>query len=98
MYKSLRECISDLEKNKHLIRVKEKVDANLEMAAIHLRVFEAGGPAVFFENIKGCEFPAVSNLFGTPERSRFIFRHTLENVKKLIRLKNDPLSALKKPI
>ncbi len=96
-YSSLRECINDLEKHKHLVRIKEEVDPNLEMAAIHLRVFEAGGPAVYFENIKGCKFPAVSNLFGTTERSRFIFRDTLETVKKLVALKADPTAFLKNP-
>lgn len=96
-YKSLRECVNDLERNKYLVRIKEEVSPNLEMAAIHLRVFEAGGPAIFFENIKGCKFPAVSNLFGTMERSKFIFRDTLETVKKLVALKADPTVLLKSP-
>lgn len=52
-YKSLEQCLIDLEKNNHLIRVKEEVDPFLEMAAIHLRVHEAGGPALLFENVKG---------------------------------------------
>lgn len=97
MYKSLRECVADLEKHGHLVRVKEEVDPDLEMAAIHLRVHAAKGPAIFFEKVKGCDFPAVSNLFGTPERSRFIFRDTLEKVKRLIELKNEPLEILKHP-
>jgi len=97
-YKSISDCINDLEKNGHLIRIKEEVDAELEMAAIHLRVFENNGPAILFENIKGFEFKAVSNLFGNMERSRFMFKDTLENVKNLIRLKSDPLEAIKHPI
>ena len=39
-YKSLNDCILDLEKNGHLIRIKEEVDPYLEMAAIHLKQFE----------------------------------------------------------
>lgn len=96
-YKSLRECINDLERNKHLVRIKEEVDPNLEMAAIHLRVHEVDGPAIYFENVKGSEFPAVSNLFGTKERSRFIFRETLEAVQKLVALKADPTAFFKNP-
>jgi 4-hydroxy-3-polyprenylbenzoate decarboxylase len=96
-YSSLYNCIVDLEKNGHLVRIKEEVDPYLEMAAIHLRVFEANGPAILFENVKGCKFPAVSNLYGNIERSRFIFRNTISDVKEIIRLKSDPLSALKKP-
>lgn len=98
IYKSTIDCINDLEKNGHLIRIKDEVDPNLEMAAIQLRVYEKGGPAILFENIKGCEFMAVSNLFGTLERSEFIFRNTFKKVQQLIELKNDPLKAIKSPI
>lgn len=96
-YKSLADCITDLEKHGHLIRVKEEVDPFLEAAAIHLRVFENDGPALLFENIKGSKFPAVSNLFGTLNRSKFMFRDTLEKIKTLIDLKSDPLKAIKNP-
>lgn len=96
-YQSLAACVADLERNGHLVRIKEEVDPYLEMAAIHLRVFEREGPALFFENIKGSRFPAVSNLFGTLERSRFIFRDTLDKVKTLVDLKSDPVKALKHP-
>jgi len=96
-YPSLQACVSDLEKNGHLIRIKEEVDPYLQMAAIHLRVFEHGGPAILFENIKGSKFPAVSNLFGTLERSKFIFRDTLDQIKTLVELKGDPIKAIKHP-
>ena len=96
-YPNLRACITDLEKHGHLIRIKEEVDPYLEMAAIHLRVFEHEGPALFFENVKGSKFPAVSNLFGTLDRSKFMFRDTLEKIKVLVNLKNDPIKALKHP-
>lgn len=52
-YKSLAECVSDLEKHGHLIRIKEEVDPYLEMAAIHLRIYENKGPAILFEKVKG---------------------------------------------
>ncbi len=96
-YKSTRDCLLDLEKNGHLVRIKEEVDPNLEMAAIHRRVFEAGGPAIWYENVKGSPFSATSNLFGSLERSKFMFRHTLERVKKLVSLKADPMAILKNP-
>lgn len=97
MYHSLEECILDLEKAGQLIRVHEEVDPNLEMAAIHMRVNAAGGPALLFENVKGSKFRAVSNLFGTLERSKFIFRNTLEATKKVIAVRNNPMSVLKNP-
>lgn len=97
-YPSLEACLIDLEKNGHLVRVKEEVDPYLEMAAIHLRVYEAKGPAILFENVKGSRFRAASNIFGTLDRSKFIFRNTIESVQKLIELKNDPIKALKSPL
>lgn len=96
-YSSLEACIKDLEKHGHLVRVTEEVDPDLEMAAIHLRVFENDGPAVLFENVKGSKFQAVSNLFGTVERSRFIFRDSIERVKHLVELKGDPSVLAKNP-
>ena len=96
-YKSLQSCITDLEQKGHLIRIREEVDPYLEMSAIHLRVYAAGGPALLFENVKGSSFPACSNLFGTLDRSRYIFRDTLESVQKLIRFKDNPVAALKDP-
>lgn len=97
-YKSLAECVADLEKHGHLLRIKEEVDPYLEMAAIHLRVYEQKGPALFFENIKGSPFPAVSNLFGTLERSKFMFRDSLPRVSQLVDLRSDPIKALKNPL
>src|SRR5450432_1527619 len=97
-YKSLEACLIDLEKNDQLIRIKELVDPHLEMAAIHLRVHDAGGPALLFENVKGSKFRAASNIFGTLERSKFIFRDTLALVQQLIALKNNPVNAIKHPL
>ena len=97
-YSSLEHCLKDLEKNGHLIRVTEEVDPYLEMAAIHLRVFEQNGPAILFENVKGTKYRAASNIFGSLERSKFIFRKTLSSVQKLIQLKSNPLEGLKHPI
>ncbi len=96
-YRSLEECLLDLEKNGQLVRIKEEVDPYLEMAAIHLRVHEASGPALLFENVKGSRFRAASNIFGTLQRSKFIFRDTLSVVQQLIDLKNNPVKALKHP-
>ena len=97
-YTSLEHCILDLEKHGHLRRITEEVDPNLEMAQIHLKTFAAQGPALLFENVKGTKYRAVSNLFGTLERSKFIFRHTLPKVQKLIELKNEPIKAFKQPL
>lgn len=97
-YKSLSHCIADLEKHGHIRRIRDEVDPHLEMSAIHLEEFERGGKAVFFERVKGSKFPAVSNLFGDIERSKFMFRDTWTDIQKLIALKDDPIQAIKKPL
>jgi 4-hydroxy-3-polyprenylbenzoate decarboxylase len=94
-YKNLRHCVTDLQRRGELIRIESEVDAYLEAAEIQRRVYAAGGPAVYFARVKDCQFPMVSNLFGTIERTRYIFRDAIEGVKKLIGLKLDPSAALK---
>jgi 4-hydroxy-3-polyprenylbenzoate decarboxylase len=96
-YASLRECIADLERTGQLVRIGVEIDAHLEAAAIHRRVYAAGGPALLFERVNGCAFPMVSNLFGTLDRARFLFRDTLAAVRRLIELKIDPAALLRRP-
>jgi 4-hydroxy-3-polyprenylbenzoate decarboxylase len=97
-YSNLEACLLDLERNGQLLRIKEEVDPHLEMAAIHLRIHEKKGPAILFEKVKGSNYRAASNIFGTLERSEFIFRDTLPQVKKLIEIKIDPAAAIKNPL
>lgn len=79
------------------MRIKEEIDPYLEMAEIQRRLYEVRGPAVLFENVKGSPFPAVCNLFGTVERSNFIFRSTIKQVKRIVSAKADPKSLLAYP-
>jgi len=95
---SLRRLIDELEQSGHLVRLDDEVDANLEAAEIHRRVYARGGPAVFYARVKGCRFPMVSNLFGTLERARYLFRDTYENVRRAIELKIEPMRAVKNPL
>jgi 4-hydroxy-3-polyprenylbenzoate decarboxylase len=97
-YASLRQAANDLERHNMLIRIKEEVDPNLEMAEITRQIFDRKGPAILFEKVKGSPFQAISNLYGTFERTAFLFRDTLEQVKKVIELKKDPAVLLKNPL
>ena len=97
-YASLEQCLLDLEKHQQLVRISQEVDPYLEMASIHLRMYEAQGPAILFENVKGSKFRAASNIYGTLDRSKFIFRDTLAAVQQIIELKADPIKAIKHPI
>ncbi len=97
MYTSLQQCVADLEKYEHLVRIDTPVDAHQEIAAIQRRAFEKKAPALLFTNVKNCAFPMLANLFATKERIHFIFRHTLPALEFLFKVKADPLLAMKKP-
>lgn len=97
-YRNLRECLADLERCGQLRRIPVEIDPCLEAAEIQRRVYAAGGPAILYERVKGSPFPMVSNLFGTLERARFLFRDTLDLVRRLVELKADPAQAARRPV
>ncbi len=96
-YRNLRDCIKDLERTGQLVTIERPVDANLEVAEIQRRVYRAGGPAVYFAQVEGCRFPMLGNLFGTIERTRFLFRDSLSALKRLVWLQADPGDLLRRP-
>jgi len=96
-YRDLASCVADLERSGALIRIDEELSADLEIGSIQRRVYQAGGPALLFTRVKGCSFPMLGNLFGTLDRTRYLFRDTLKAVERLVQLKIDPRSFLKEP-
>ena len=76
-------------------RVSAEVDPNLEMAEMARQAFEAGGPALLFEKVKGSRFQAAANIFGTKERMDFLFRRTLESAQAAVKFKSNPAEFLK---
>lgn len=97
-YRNLTECVRDLERTGQLVRLEQEIDPALEAGAIQRRVYQAGGPALLFTQVKDCSFPLLGNLFGTLERARFLFRDTLESIGRLVQLKTDPAAALRQPL
>ncbi len=69
-YRNLREFLDTLAAAGELKRVKVAVDPLLEIAAITDRVCKlpGGGPALFFERVKGSSLPVVTNIFGSSRR------------------------------
>lgn len=96
-YRNLGECVADLERRAMLVRIGVPVDPRLEVGAIQRRVYRAGGPALLFTNPIGCGFPLLGNLFGTLERTRFIFRDTIDDIRCLFGLKESPFALFKHP-
>jgi len=90
--------VDDLQRRGMLLRIDVPLDPHLEVAALQRRVYQAGGPALLFTNAVGSLFPLVGNLFGTLERTRFIFRDTLDDIRRLVELKINPFSVFKNPL
>jgi 4-hydroxy-3-polyprenylbenzoate decarboxylase len=96
-YRSLQECVTDLERTGQLLRLDVEIDPHLEAAEIQRRVYQVDGPAILFNRVKGCRFRMVSNLFGTIDRTRFLFRDALAAVRHLVELKIDPVAFTRNP-
>jgi UbiD family decarboxylase len=73
MHPNLRSFIDLLERENDLVTIRAEVDPYLELAEVHRRVIERGGPALMFENVKGSRYPVVTNLFGTARRIELAF-------------------------
>ena len=81
----LKGFISLLESKGELVRVREKVSYNLEIAEITDRVSKSNGPALFFENVENSDFPVVTNLFGSYKRMAWALGvEEIEDVPKRI--------------
>lgn len=69
----LRSYLDVLKKENQLLIIDEEVDPYLEIAEIHRRIIEKGGPALLFTRVKGSDFPVTTNLFGTNKRLELAF-------------------------
>jgi 4-hydroxy-3-polyprenylbenzoate decarboxylase len=88
-YPDLRAFIAELENRTLLKKITVEVDAELEITEISDRVVKAGGPALYFANVKGYKMPVVTNLFGTMERMKLAL-----GVEDLDRIGNELISIL----
>src|SRR5918992_3101723 len=73
MHSSLRTFLDLLVRENEIITVKAEVDPYLELAEVHRRAIDQGGPALLFERVKGSPYPVVTNLFGTDRRLALAF-------------------------
>ncbi len=84
---NLRDYLDVLRKENVLLTIDNEVDPHLEIAEIHRRVIERGGPALLFTKVKGSSFPVVTNLFGTNHRLELAFgKRPVNFVKDLVNL------------
>ncbi|HRI03131.1 MAG TPA: UbiD family decarboxylase [Pyrinomonadaceae bacterium] len=85
MHRNLRTFIESLRREDEIVEVSAEVDPYLEIAEIHRRVIDEQGKALLFTNVKGSDFPVVTNLFGTRKRIDLAFGpKPLEFVKRAV--------------
>lgn len=90
MHKDLRSFIATLRKEDQIVEISTEVDPYLEIAEIHRRVIEEKGKALLFTNVKGSNFPVVTNLFGTIKRIELAFgKRPQEFVKRAVHMVED---------
>ncbi len=86
----LRALLAELRRSGEVVEIEAEVDPELEAAEIHRRVIAAGGPALLFKRVKGCDFPLVTNLFGTASRVERAFgRWPQELIAEVARLPHE---------
>src|SRR6476469_10264869 len=84
MHRNLRSFLDLLRRENDLLTIEVEVDPYLELAEIHRRVIESGGPALLFKRVKGSSFPVVTNLFGTAKRIDLAFGRKPEGLIKQV--------------
>src|SRR5665213_392754 len=85
-FDSLHDFVDALRKNGELHVIDAAVDPKLEIAEITDRVVKAGGPALLFTNVRGSDFPVLTNAFGTQRRMASVFdAATLDEVGNRLR-------------
>src|SRR5215210_2448466 len=85
MHRNLRSFLDLLRRENDLLTVETEVDPYLELAEIHRRVIERGGPALLFQRVKGSSFPVVTNLLGSQKRIELAFgKRPEEFVKQMV--------------
>jgi len=69
-YNNLKDFLNALDKAGELLYIKNQVSHYLEISKITDRESKSpdGGKALFFENVKGSDFPVTTNIFGSPRR------------------------------
>jgi len=85
-FDSLHDFVDRLERAGELQTVSATVDPYLEISEISNRAVKAGGPALLFRNVRGSQFPVLTNQFGTRRRMAMAFEaHSLDDVGARLR-------------
>ncbi|MEM4347361.1 MAG: UbiD family decarboxylase [Candidatus Altiarchaeota archaeon] len=84
---TFRELIKELEKNNELLKIKEAVSTNLEIA----KILSNEKKAVLFENVKNSNYKVVGNLLSSERMLRYLkLKERQEFLKRISNAINNP--------
>ncbi len=94
-FDNLQDLVKSLETDGQLARIKARLSPHLEISAVTDRVVKQRGPALLFDNPANSPYPVLTNVYGSLERVRSIFRvETLDDLGKRF----DELIKMKPPV
>ena len=85
MHRNLRSLLELLRRERDIITVETEVDPSLELAEVHRRVIERGGPALLFTKVKGGRYPVVMShgIYGKDVHFSLAFKPQWEKLLEL---------------
>ncbi len=98
-YRTLQDCIDDLERHRHLVHIDAEVDARLEAgrdSTPRVRGWRAGAAVHAREGLPLPDGRATCSARWTARGSCFAI--SLERVRRLIELKIDPTAGFRRPL
>ena len=91
-FRDLRQYLTYLDERGDLLYIRDEVDPKQEIAAYIRKTSDTGGPALFFEKVKGFDMPVVGGIFGHRRRVLMALESTQNEVQEKF------VEALAKPL
>jgi UbiD family decarboxylase len=86
MHRSLRTFLELLSREKEIVSIDREVDPYLELAEIHRRVIEQGGPALLFKRVKGGRFQLLPICLERRNELTGLWAQAEDFIKQVVRV------------
>jgi len=97
-FRNLSQTVEALRQEGQLRDITLPLSARLEMPTLARLVYQNKGPALLFHKVEGSPFKALSNLYGSAQRTEFLFKDSLPRLQRLFEIASDPSLIFKKPL
>ncbi len=91
-FSDLRQFLNYLDERGELLYIRDEVDPKQEIAAYIRKTSDTGGPALFFEKVKGFDMPVVGGMFAHRRRVLMALESSQNKVlEKFVQAMANPL-------